>query len=340
MINVGVIGLGMMGLTHLDVYGRRDDVKIVAISDLDPDRLSGNSRAAGNVEGQAQGGTDLSHVKRYPDGMAIIEDPDVQLVDICLPTPLHRRFAEAALASGKHVLIEKPLANNFADAQAIARAAEKAQGMAMVAMCMRFWPGWDWLKQAITERRFGAVRAAHFRRLASHPGGPFYSDGRQSGGAILDLHIHDTDFVQHCFGMPAAVYSRGYTAVTGEPDHVVTHYLYKHADAQPLIVAEGGWVMAPGFNFRMEYIVNFEQATAVYDLAAKHPLTVHRAGKSEPVELPAGMGYDHEIAYFLDCIRTGRRPTRVTVAEAAESVKIVDAERRSVQNGEKVSIDQ
>ena len=51
--------------------------------------------------------------------------------------------------------------------------------------------------------------SASFRRVASHPGGPFYSDGARCGGAALDLHIHDTDFVQYCFGMPTSVTSFG-----------------------------------------------------------------------------------------------------------------------------------
>ena len=83
MINVGVIGLGMMGLTHLDVYAKRSDVNVVAISDKDPQRLSGKTRAVGNVEGQAQGSFNLSHAKPYEEGMDLIKDKSVELVDIC-----------------------------------------------------------------------------------------------------------------------------------------------------------------------------------------------------------------------------------------------------------------
>ena len=93
MIRVGVIGLGMMGQTHLDVYSRRSDVKVVAISDKDPDRLAGKSKAQGNVEGQAQGAFDLSQAKPYAEGMDLIKDKDVDLVDICLATPLHVEYA-------------------------------------------------------------------------------------------------------------------------------------------------------------------------------------------------------------------------------------------------------
>ena len=177
MINVGVIGLGMMGQTHLDVYAKRPDVNVVAISDRNPDRLTGKTRATGNVEGQAQGTFDLSQARGYEEGMDLINDKTVDLVDICLATPLHVEYAIAALKKGKHVLVEKPLARTGKDAQKLANAAAKARGLSMCAMCMRFWPGWTWLKRAIDQRLYGNVLAAHFRRVASHPGGPFYSSG-------------------------------------------------------------------------------------------------------------------------------------------------------------------
>jgi predicted dehydrogenase len=329
MVNVGVIGLGMMGLTHLDCYAKRPDAKVVAVADADADRRSGRNRASGNIDGQAQGGFDFASVRQYADGMELIDDPEVQLVDICLPTPLHARFAIAAMRKGKHLLVEKPLARTAADADAIVAEAARSGVIAMPAMCMRFWPGWTWLKTAIAENTCGLVRSAHFRRLASHPGAPFYLDGRACGGAALDLHIHDADFVRWCFGPPRSVSSHGYTGVSGCIDHIVTHY---HYDDVPLVVAEGGWTMQPGFPFTMQYTVNFEHATAVYDLAAADKLMLYRKGEA-PTAIPVdpSMGYDHEIAYILDCIQAARPPIIVTLAEAAEAVRLVEAELRSMQ---------
>jgi predicted dehydrogenase len=335
MINVGVIGLGMMGLTHLDAYAKRSDVNIVAISDTNPDRLSGKVRAVGNVEGQAQGGVDLSRTKRIPEGMDLIKEKDVQLVDICLQTPQHYEYALAALRKGKHVLVEKPMCRTAKDAQRLAKAAAKAKGLSMVAQCIRFWPGWTFIKDAVEKNTYGPVRSAYFRRVASHPGGEFYVDGSRCGGAILDLHIHDVDFVQYVFGTPKAVTSKGYTKITGQIDHVLTHYEY---DSVPLVVAEGCWCMAPGFGFKMQFTVNFENATAVYDLGAKDPLTLVKDGKAEAVALSAGMGYDHEIAYFLDCIAKGEKPRTVTLESAANSVRIAEAEIKSIQTGKTVKI--
>jgi predicted dehydrogenase len=338
MIRVGVIGLGMMGQTHLDVYAKRPDVKVVAISDRDADRLSGKTRAAGNVEGQAQGAFDLSQARPYSEGMDLIKDKDVDLVDICLATPLHVEYAIAALKKGKHVLVEKPLARLAKDGQKLAKAAAKAKGLSMCAMCMRFWPGWTFLKEAIDKQTYGPVLAASFRRLASMPPGAFYANGELSGGAILDLHIHDADFVQFLFGLPDAVLSRGYTKTSGQYDHVITHYLYESGRGAPLITAEGAWCMQPPFEFRMQYQVNFANATAVFDLLSATQLALYRNGQKETIPLDPRMGYEHEIAYFLDCINKGERPKTVTLEDAANAVALIEAEAKSIATGKPVKV--
>jgi predicted dehydrogenase len=336
VINVGVIGLGMMGLTHLDVYSKRSDVKVVAISDQNRARLEGKERATGNVEGQAKGGFDYSRVRKYPEGMDLITDDEVDLVDICLPTPKHVDFAVAVLAAGKHMMVEKPVARSSDQLDKLIKAAEHSQKLSMVGMCMRFWPGWTWLKEAIERKTYGSVRSANFRRLASLPPGPMYADGKQSGGAILDLHIHDVDFVQYCFGMSKAVTSAGYVGISGAIDHVITHY---HYDNIPLVVAEGGWTMDAGFPFTMEFIVRFERATAVFSLAGSSPLMLYQEGKpAQAVPVEPGMGYEREIAYFLDCIQSNRKPQTVTIADAAKAIRIVEAEVKSAESGRTVQL--
>ena len=152
------------------------------------------------------------------------------------------------------MICEKPLAGSVHDAQAIARAAAEAKTFFMPAMCMRFWPEWAWLKEVISDNRYGRVLGASFLRQGTAPPG-WYRNGEMSGGAILDLHIHDTDFVCHLFGKPKAVSSRGYRAQSGQIDHVSTQYLY---DDVPLVVADGGWSFSEPYPFRMRYTVNFE----------------------------------------------------------------------------------
>ena len=339
MIKVGVIGIGMMGSTHLDIYSRLKQARVVAISDIDPDKLSGKARAKGNIEGQAQGLFDMAAVRKHDEGMKLIADEEVELVDICLPTPLHMKYARAALKAGKHVMVEKPLARTRREADILAQCAEEAEAagiFSMPAMCMRFWPGWDWLKAAIVKESYGRVLSAHFRRLVTHPATGFYNSGEECGGALLDAHIHDTDFVQWCFGMPQSVSSHGYCKITSGVDHVFTRYDF--GSGGPMVTAEGGWAMAGGFPFTMQYTVNFEKATAVYDNAAAAPLTLYRKGRAEAGKLAEGMGYDYEIPYFLNSIRKRQPPATVTIADGARSVRSCAAENASVLKGRAVRV--
>jgi len=335
MIRVGVVGLGMMGLTHLDAYTAMEGVEVTAIADANPARLSGEIKAKGNVEGQAQGRFDFAKVKKFSEGMDLIGDSEVDVVDICLITPLHLDFALTTIAARKPLLIEKPLARTAQQADQIAKAAKDAGIVAMPAMCMRFWPGWTWLKRAIAEREYGKVFAAHFRRLATHPGGAFYADGAASGAAALDLHIHDADFVRYCFGDPISVHSRGYPKITSGIDHLITQYQYGDV---PLVTAEGGWAMANEYPFRMQYTVNFERATAVFDSAAQSALMLYESGqKPRALELDPIMGYQREIEYFIQCVKENRPPTTVTLEDGAEAVRMVEAEVESIRTGWPVS---
>jgi predicted dehydrogenase len=332
MINVGIIGLGFMGQTHLGCYQRLgDQARVVAIADIEPRRAAGDmSGAFSNVDSGDKSALDMSRVKGFTDYRKLLEMPDVELVDVCVPTPVHPQVAIDALRAGKHVLCEKPLARTSAAARDIVDAAKKSDKFFMPAMCIRFWPQYRWLYQAIQDGRYGRVLSAHFTRLASTPPG-WFRDGALSGGAALDLHIHDTDFARYCFGEPVSVSSSGYNTITGEIDHVVTTFRFRET---PVVVAEGGWAMHDGFPFRMRFVVRFEQATVEFDMDKKDSLQVFADGKATPIPCDSDTGWFHEIRYFLQCIAENQPPSVVTAEDAYRSVALIEAELRSLRAGQ------
>ena len=171
MIRVGVVGLGMMGLTHLDAYTAMADVEVTAIADANPARLSGEAKAKGNVEGQAEGRFDFAKVKKFADGKDLIRDADVDVVDICLTTPLHLDFALATIAARKPMLIEKPLAQRSSRRIRSPRLRRRRASSPCPRCACASGPDGPGSSTAISEREYGKVFAAHFRRLATHPGG-------------------------------------------------------------------------------------------------------------------------------------------------------------------------
>jgi predicted dehydrogenase len=340
MPNIGVLGLGFMAATHLKAYRKVPEARIISLCNPSGRNLDGDfSRVAGNVGTNEPFKLDMTGVRPFQDVKEFLAQPDLDIVDICAPTPAHETLAIAALRAGKHVLCEKPLARDSATAGRIAAVARESKGFFMPAMCMRFWPGWDWLKTALTEQRYGKVLAARFRRVAEPPawGQKNFLDGTHSGGALFDLHIHDVDIVQHCFGVPRRVMSSGYSFNSGAIDHVFTQYQVASGAA---VTSEGGWTMGPGFGFSMAYTVNCEQATLDYDLArAERALLVFEPGR-EPQVIPCSGddGYVGELRYFVTCVASGEKPSRVTIDDALNAVRICEAEEGSVHSGSPVAV--
>ncbi len=337
MIRVGIIGLGMMGGMHYRAWQEIDGAEVVAVADADPQRAGGDlSTGWSNLPGAAKQ-LDMSRIRGTTDARELIAMDDVDLVDVCVPTPDHAALAIAALEAGKHCICEKPLARTAEQARQIAAAAEKAmpKGFCLPAMCVRFWPEWAWLARMVERGTYGKVLDATFRRVGSMPPG-WFGDGKLSGGAILDLHLHDTDFVKFALGKPVAVHSFGRVGKTGCVDQLVTHYIY--AGDGPIVTAEGSWAMTDGFPFRMGYTVNFERATAEYVMLREEPLVIYENGKAKSHACEGGDGYHNELAYMAQCIASGKAPSIITAADAAESIEIVEAEAESIRTGLRVEV--
>lgn len=322
-----------MAATHLRAYQKVAGAQIAALCSPSGRHLDGDfTTVAGNINTGDPLKLDMTDIAAFRDFNEMLAQGNLDAVDICAPTAAHRSLAIAALEAGKHVLCEKPFARTSLEAKEMVAAAQKANRILMPAMPLRFWPQWAWLREAIRNNEFGKTLGARFRRVAEPPawGSKHFGNGALSGGALLDLHVHDTDFVQFAFGRPKAVYSRGYTKHTGAIDHVMTQY---EVESGAMVQAEGGWAMAPGFGFSMSYTVNFERATVDYDLArGAEALKVFEGGKARVVTCEGPDGYVGEVAHLIAQIQNGARPL-VAAEEGLAAVQICEAEERSVHSG-------
>ena len=337
-VNVAVVGLGFMGVTHLRAHLDHPQATVVAV--CDGFRLPVNGVLAG-VAGNIQNSGDIhlgEDVKGYKTFDELLADPNVELIDICTPTPMHAEQTIAALKAGKHVLCEKPLARTSEEARKIVDVAKESKGFLMPAMCMRFWPGWAWLKQVVVAQTYGKVLSAQFRRVSEMPAwsrNGTYAGGTDLGGALFDLHIHDTDFVNHLFGRPASVFASGVMGGAGEINHVVTQYTYPQG---PAVHAEGSWLLTKGFN--MSYVLLCERATIDYDMSRgdKALIVTEEGQEARVVAIEAGDGYAGEINYFIDCVVNGRAPAVVTPYAGCEAIEICEAEEASIRGGKVVTL--
>ncbi|HRJ50557.1 MAG TPA: Gfo/Idh/MocA family oxidoreductase, partial [Phycisphaerales bacterium] len=266
-------------------------------------------------------------LRGYETHEELLADPAVDAVCICTPTDTHARLAIAALNAGKHVLVEKPVALEEPTILEVEHAAVRSGRVCVPAMCMRFWPGWDWLIRAVRERPYGRVISASFSRIGSRPtwSPDFYLDPGRSGGALFDLHIHDVDFIHHLFGSPRSVFA------SGNEFGVTTVYDYPAGPDDPVrVTATGAWLTSPGFPFHMRYLVEFERATADFDIARSPALRISCVDEQNAVEIPPGDGYAPQAGAFIDAI-TGLRRHDVTLTQAAQVTRTITAERASMK---------
>lgn len=334
-VRVGIIGMGFMGRMHLSAYRQLPDAEVVAFADVDRAKREGRSDGAGNL-GDTGFQFDVKSFRRvYDCGFQLIEDPEIDLVDICVPTSDHKDLFVAAVKAKKHVLSEKPMAVKPSDVKAMVAAGKKAKGAVMIAQCVRFWPAYVLLKEYVTNKKLGKCKSLILRRQGNKAlWSPWYFKADVSGGAIYDLHVHDTDYVNFLFGQPTAVSSVGSLGGTTDKgvDHVVTNYYYPPRKVEA-VTAIGAWHQHSAWPFYMGYTAVFQRGTLDFDIQRPQPVMLYTDAAAEEVKVATTDGWLEEIKYLVSCVAKRQKPKLNPIASTEISMRIVEAEVRSVKSG-------
>ncbi len=335
MTRLALVGLGFMGQTHFRLHQASPDVEFVTVCDKLPARVAPQTVSlAGNIGGDPTP-LDMSALQRFTSLDDLLVSAEVDCVDICTPTYLHAEQAIRCLEAGKHVICEKPMALNVEEGQRMIDAARAAGKFLFIGQCIRFWPAYEVLARLVADGSLGRIISAKFTRLSATPGwseNGWLLDSCLSGGALLDLHIHDVDFIASLWGLPPAVSTTASNRFsTGDPvDHVFTEYLYDDFAC----VAEGGWAMPGGFPFQMAFQVLGEKGVLDFSTQQDPALVFYPFdGDKYAPEVEPGVGYAREMEYFFSCIASNQSPTRVTPEDALRSVRLCLAERESAAIG-------
>ena len=335
-VRVGLVGLGLMGKVHFDAYARMKGARVVAICDVDARKRTGDwSSVVSNIGGEGVR-WDTSAIRAYARAEQLFADPEIDVVDVTLPTYLHPEASIAALESGKHVICEKPMALTSRQSRAMILAARKARRKLFIAQCVRFSPPYVKARQIVRSGMYGRVLSAAFARLSARPDWSYRDwilDRNKSGSAALDLHIHDTDYILHLLGPPKSVMAHAAGPRRGQFDHIVTNYDY---GKKMLVTAEAGWEYMRGFPFHASFRIAMERGTLIFN---PHGLMLYPAGgKARKVRTVGGDPYERELRHFIDCIRKNRESDVVTPEAAMRSVKLVEAEIKSATDGVTVRV--
>jgi predicted dehydrogenase len=340
MVRVGIAGIGFMGVTHYKAYQSVPGAEVAAIFTRDEKKLAGDwTNVRGNFGG-AGGQQDLTGIEKYRSFETMLADPSLDLIDLCLPSYLHRELAIQTLEAGKHVLVEKPIALNVEDADAMIAAAEKAGRLLMVAQVLRFWPEFAAIKDLLDSGEYGPLRGAHFKRVISRPkwsGDDWFSDPAKTGGAVVDLHIHDTDFIHYLFGEPAAVWSTGSVSARGQVDYLVTEYQFPGKNI--CVTAQSGAVAQKGIEFEHGFDVYFENAMLKHNSSTTPALEVYTEDGEKSVLQPKIVdAFVEQLRTATEGVASGTLPESISGASGRNSLRTVLAEAESVKSGAPVSL--
>ena len=310
MLKAVLIGIGGMGSVHFNAYKNIKDVELTAVCDVRMDMLKEK--------------TEGMDIKLYSDFNEMIKAENPDIVDICTPTYLHKKMSIAAMENGANVLCEKPMALSAEDCREVIKTAEKTGKLFMAAHVVRFMNAYIYLKNIIKNGKYGKLLRLDMKRASEIPRWSWENwmlDRNKSGHVVVDMMIHDIDFVQDVFGLPQDI--KGvYYDMKDMTNYASFDYIYDGFT----VSAETGWYN-PDVPFAAGYFALFENGfvelkDALYDCGEKVDFDNTVTTGETDINISDVDGYDAEIAYFADCLRSGKAPDMVTPESSAASVEL------------------
>ncbi len=312
MLRVGLIGCGGIGAVHAKCWiYMNEKTELAAIADASVERAEAIAKECGAAV--------------YSDAEEMLKNENLDIVDICLPTALHTRFAVLAMKHAKNVIIEKPICLTEEDAKLLLATEKETGACVQVAHIVRFGTAHEYLKRVYDSKEYGKIKTGTFIRISPKPvwvNG--YNDVTRTGGMQLDLQIHNLDFIRYLMGGdPEHVGTVLSRANDGVIEHLFAHYRYGDA----LFTDECSWEYPTCMPFKAGYRVRFEGATLVLD---GDELTVYpeegepfKPELEERVVADLGINVTNfgdfltELGAFADAVKDGRAQVPLSDAIAA-----------------------
>jgi predicted dehydrogenase len=341
MLRIGIAGIGFMGMIHYLAARKLRGARVAALCSRDRKKLAGDWRGIRGNFGPAGTKMNLGDVKGYEQFDDLLADPAIDLIDITTPTDRHAEMALAALKAGKHVLVEKAIALEPKDADAMVKAAKRAGKLLMVAHVLPFFPEFAFAAATVRDGQYGKLLGAHFKRVIAKPDwSADIGDAAKTGGPAVDLHIHDTHFIGLIAGVPARVFSSGLANPDGSVEYLTTQYLY--GEGGPAVSCSSGAVAMKGLPFVHGFEIYLEKATLLYDSGGT-PLTLLTSdGKAKMPKLKGGgdpLGaFTTEIQAAVDGAKEGKEPDLLSGQLARDALVLCHKECLSVRTGKAVAV--
>jgi predicted dehydrogenase len=314
-----------MGGVHLSALEQIEGATLTAVSSRT--RPTADAPVRGNLP-QLKSGSLPPEAKWYYDWQELVQDPDIDAVDICLPTYLHKTVAIGALERGKHVLCEKPMALAPSDCDQILEAVSKSGRTFMVGQVLRFMFPYRYAASFVASTCHGSVKTCTMKRKTGYPQwSEWLSKESSSGGAILDLLSHDIDQALKLFGQPNTVIA----VRDGEIDTMLGTLRY--SDGLEVHI-EGGWY-TPELPFSAGFEITGKGAALTFK---EGKLQLNLGGMEQSIDIPTHQEYLDQMTYFIECCRNNAAPDLCLPSESAQAVRVATLLKASRDaNGKELS---
>ena len=305
-VGFGVIGTGFWGRNHSRVLAELPNSRLVAVCDIDGSRAQEVAKRHG--------------VEWYTDTDRLLARGDIDAVSVCTPTTTHASVSLAALSNGKHLLVEKPIADNVESARKIFEASRGRDLRVMTGFIERFNPGLRRLKSLIEQGVLGEVVLAFARRVGRWP------ERIGDVGVVKDSAIHDLDLMRYLFNEePLSVYARA-----GSLGHKYEDYaeiMLKFSGIRTGFV-EANWLTPRKVR---TLTVTGKEAIAVMDFITQE-IVLENANETVTKKHEWGEPLKAELTHFASRIREGKDPD-VTAYDGLRALEICEAVLVSAQSG-------
>lgn len=333
---IALIGAGNMGKVHASQWAAVSGAQLVAIE------------ACTYEESQPLATQFDCAAFAYDEFDDMLRQTQPDIVDICVPTPSHRHYIERASAAGKAIFCEKPLARTMADCDAIVDAVERTGVPFMAGHVVRFFPEYARAKQLVDAGAVGKPATVRVSRMAAMPvldsEDNWYHDPARSGGVVLDMIVHDFDWLRFAFGPVTRIYAKGLYGnpqYTGNMDYALVTLRFASGAVAHVT---GSWAHPGGFRTTIE--IAGDGGLIEHDSAFSAPLTVAlkaaegRIGVAVPESptIPEENPYFLELQAFVHALENGLTPP-VTVYDAYEATRIALGVLESIETGKVVTLE-
>lgn len=324
-MKVAVLGCGGLGHVHADIYSKLSGVELTGLCDIEIEQVRELSQRTG--------------APVFSSFEQMLAEAEFDAISITLPSYLHKEYTLLAAKAKKHVISEKPIALNLADAKEMIQCCEDNGVRLFVGHVVRFFPEYVNLKQTIDQGNIGKPAVAHASRIGGHPGNTkdLYKDSTKSGGVIIDLMIHDLDFLRWSMGEIESVYAMNHTSE--ELDYALVTLQFSSGAVANV---ESNWGFPGPFHTKAEIAGSGGIITA--NSLKNSSLQIHKAATSEKssfVTIPESPSfrnpYELEIEHFITCIETGSESI-VTAHDAYKALELAEAALESARTGKVVHL--